>query len=418
MNTHGTAVGIDFGTSNTLAAVRTAEGLRVCEIDPINVDPHLLPTLLYFSRYGGKSFGRAAMHEYQKDPDGRFIRGLKWALPEYGPEDIFRIIGQRYRVPDLVALVLKVVRDRIQEQLGVAVTEVTLGRPVHFSPDPEIDARAEGMLRDGALKAGFETVRFLSEPEAATRYYFATEPGVSEATVLVFDFGGGTLDLCLARFGGSTYDVLSTGGASIGGSYLDQVLFEKKLLHHLGHGKKWGRGLDLPNHIFTRLVNPDAAWRLTDVEYARLVHEIVNASNAWGTTTPELRTFATVVSKRMGADLFAAIEVAKMRLAEESQTEIRFEGKGVRIVEPLSRADLRVVFRDQLETIRTLIHDTLAQAGKTPTDVDRVLLAGGSSALICVQELLRDLFGDERVPLRQDLFTSIVSGLALDAAGR
>ncbi len=414
----GTSVGIDFGTSNTLAAVRTTDGARVCKIDPVNVDPHLLPTLLYFSRYGWRKIGRAATHAYQADPDGRFIRGLKWALPEYGPEEIFRIFQERYHLPDLIALVLGEVKSHVEAELQTEVTQVTLGRPVHFSTVSAVDEQAEEMLRDGALQAGFQEVSFLTEPEAATRYYFQTEPEVSDATVLVFDFGGGTLDLCLARFGRGSYDVLATGGASIGGSYLDQVLFEKRLLRHLGEGKKWGRGLDLPRHIFTRLINPDAAWRVTDVEYTRLVREILNASNALGTTSPELRDFYTVVSKRRGPDLFSAIEVAKMRLSEVEETEIRFSGDGVEIVEPLSRADLRDIFRTQLETIRKLIHDTLAQGGMQTHHVDRVLLAGGSSALICVQELLRDLFGEERVPLRQDLFTSIVSGLALTGTGR
>jgi molecular chaperone DnaK (HSP70) len=74
------------------------------------------------------------------------------------------------------------------------------------------------------------------------------------------------------------------------------------------------------------------------------------------------------------------------------------------------------VFREELAAIRRLICATLAAAGKIPDEVDRVLLAGGSSALVCTQELLREIFGPDRVPLRQDLFTSIVRGLALDAA--
>ena len=90
----------------------------------------------------------------------------------------------------------------------------------------------------------------------------------------------------------------------------------------------------------------------------------------------------------------------------------------VEIAEPLSREELRELFRGELTAIRELIERTLRDAGCAPTGVDRVLLAGGSSALICTQELLRDLFGAERVPLRQDLFTSIVRGLALDAAAR
>ena len=412
------ACGIDFGTSNSLAAVAGPNGLTVCDVDPVNADTHLLPSLLYFSRYGWCRAGRAATHAYQADPDGRFIRALKSALPEYSPEDSFRIFKESYSLPDLAGLLFAHVRERVEAQCGERVTHVTVGRPVRFSPDPRVDRRAEAMLRKAARSAGFESLRFLPEPEAATRYYFSEERLGSEATVLVFDFGGGTLDLCLARFGSGGYQVLNTGGAHIGGTLLDRVLFERKLLKHLGKGQKWSRGLDLPNYIYNRLVNPDANWRISETEYATEVRQILNASTAVGTASRQLRAFHTVVSRRMGPDLFSAIEAAKVRLSQEEETEINLSTGEVEIREPLTRAELRELFRDQLAAIRELILTTLGAAGTTPRDVDRVLLAGGSSALICTQELLRDLFGEERVPLRQDLFTSIVSGLALDAAGQ
>jgi hypothetical chaperone protein len=139
-------------------------------------------------------------------------------------------------------------------------------------------------------------------------------------------------------------------------------------------------------------------------------------TTAAGGAATRLRSFYTVVARRLGPDLFAAIEAAKMRLSEMEATEIRFETDGVSIAEPLTRADLRELFRDQLQAIRDLLASVLA--GRSPRDVDRVLLAGGSSALVCTQELLREIFGEERVPLRQDLFTSIARGLALDAADR
>src|SRR5262249_23279666 len=132
-------------------------------------------------------------------------------------------------------------------------------------------------------------------------------------------------DLCLARMGRAGYRVLATGGAPIGGTLLDRILFEQKILPHLGQGQKWGPGLDLPHSIYNRLVNPDANWRISEFEYARSVRSLLNASTASGTASPELRRFYAVVSRRLGPDLFAAIEAAKMRLSEEERSEIRFE---------------------------------------------------------------------------------------------
>jgi hypothetical chaperone protein len=409
--------GIDFGTSNTLAAVAGPRGLTVCEVDPPNTDPQLLPSLLYFSRYGWRRVGREAMQAYQADPDGRFIRALKSALPEYTPEDTFRIWTETYTLPGLLRLVFDRVRERLEASLGAVPEHATIGRPVRFSPDPGVDRRSQEMLREAALASGFHSVEFLTEPEAATRYYFAGGE-TPEATVLVFDFGGGTLDLCLARFGREGYQVLGTTGAHIGGTLLDRILFEQKLLTHLGKGKKWGRGLDLPNSLYNRLINPDDNWRISEVDYARNVRSILNTSAAWGTTSPQLRTFYQIVNRRLGPDLFAAIEEAKIRLSDQEATEIRFAADGVEIVEPLSRADLRHLFAPQLTQMQAMITEVLDGAGCRPADVDRVLLAGGSSALVCIQELLSGLFGRDRVPLRQDLFTSIVRGLALTARER
>ena len=410
------ACGIDFGTSNSLAATAGPEGISICEVDPVNSDAFLLPSLLYFSRYGWNRVGRAATHAYQADPDGRFIRSLKSALPEHTPEESFRAFKEHFTLPELLGFFFGRVKESLEVSQGKPVTRATVGRPVRFSADPIVDRRAEKMLRAAANTAGFTNVRFLSEPEAATRFYHAGGGVAPESTVLVFDFGGGTLDLCLARFGRGGYKVLGTAGAHIGGTLLDRILFEEKLLPHLGLGVKWGRGLDLPVHIFNRLLNPDANWRITDADYASEVRHLLNATVARGAAASSLRLFHTVAQRRLGPDLFAAIEAAKVRLSSVDATEIRFETEGVSIVEPLTRSDLRVLFSEPLNAIRQLITECLEAARRTPADVDRVLLAGGSSGLICTQELLRELFGEERVPVRQDLFTSIVSGLALDAA--
>lgn len=417
MSLSSISCGIDFGTSNSLAAVAGPGGVTLCDVDPVNSDPQVLPSLLYFSRYGWQRVGRAATDAYQEEPDGRFVRALKSALPEYTPEDRFRMFQKTFTLPGLLQLVFERIQERLQEQVGSPVTQATVGRPVRFSPDPEVDHRTEEMLRTAAQSAGFETVRFLSEPEAATRYYFSRDQSAAEATVMVFDFGGGTLDLCLARWAHGEYQVLGTSGVSIGGTLLDRILFEQKLLKHLGKGQTWGRGLELPNSLFNRLVNPDASWRVTEAEYSHEVRQILHASTAWGSVSSQIKNLHQVVTRRLGPSLFGAIEQAKVRLSDSPQTEIRFQAGDVQIIEPLTRAELWDHFDEQLAAIRTLIEGTLATAGLTPHDVDRVILAGGSSGLVCIQELLSQMFGGDRVPLRQDLFTSIVSGLALDAAG-
>src|SRR5262249_49463098 len=155
-------------------------------------------------------------------------------------------------------------------------------------------------------------------------------------------------------------------------------------------GQKWGPGLDLPHSIFNRLVNPDANWRGSEHEYAGSIRAPLRASAADRADSPEPRQVPTVLSPRPGPGPFPRIEAAKVRLSELEATEIRYEAEGVRIVEPLARAELWELFRDEFAAIRALIDQTLAAGGRRAAEVDRVLLAGGSSALVCAQELLRE----------------------------
>ncbi len=411
------SAGIDFGTSNSLAAVCDGNRVELCPLDPHNSDPHLLPSLLYFSRYGWKRIGRQAVSASHTDLDGRFIRSLKASLPECTPEDRFRIIQTLYTLPQLVGLVFERIAERIVERWGALPARVTIGRPVRFSVNPDVDAACQGMLHEAAERGGFRGISFLTEPEAAARYHFSLGGFEDVRHAMVFDFGGGTLDLSVARVSpDGSHRILSTAGAAIGGSLLDRIIFEGKLLHHLGSGRKWGQNRDLPHSLFNRLINPDENWRISDSEYAREISEIVRASVACRTESRELRQLQEVVSRRLGPSLFQSVEASKLELSRVAETEIAFDADRVRIREKMDRGDLFSLLTPQMDEIRVLIQQVLDRAGIERGEINRVLLAGGSSGLLCTQELLQELFGSERVPMRQDLFTSIASGLALHSA--
>jgi hypothetical chaperone protein len=415
------SIGIDFGTSNSLVAVATTEGqARVLAADPVNPVPELLPSLLFFGIRGQSSVGRQAWLDHAAVPDeseGRFIRALKSALPEYAPGEGVRIFGRRYEISDLAALVLARLKATAEECLGEPVKGAVFGRPVKFGETPAADARAESSLLEAAAKAGFDPgrVTLLTEPEAVMRVFFARERlAWADATALVFDFGGGTLDLCLARCGvDRPSTVMGVAGVRVGGTTLDRILFEEKLLPHFGKGQHWGPGLELPTFLLQRLVNPDESWRLTDAQHAQTARHVLNATQATGRRSSELAALATISTARKGPEIFAAIEEAKCALSHRVASAIRYDYKNVAIDEPLDRPELMTLFHDDLTRIERSILGLLAAHDLQPHDVDVVLLAGGSSNLIAAQELLRDMFGAGRLPLRDDLFTSVVQGLAV-----
>jgi hypothetical chaperone protein len=417
--------GIDFGTSNSLIA--TADGsarVVVHRVDPENHVPELLPSLLFFHRLGRASVGWQAwldQRALEDESDGRFIRALKSALPEFSAGEAVRIFGRRYELPELASLLIRRLLQAAQAERGEPISAALLGRPVRFGETPQQDARAQEALQEAAELAGIRPLGIMYEPEAVIRYFFAVEGRGQNASVtaLVFDFGGGTLDLCLARCDRErACEILATSGVRIGGTTLDRRLFEEKVLDHLGRGCRWGPGLELPNALLHRLVNPDETWRLTDAEHARLALHVLNATRAAGHRRPELEALQSVTASRKGPEIFRAIESAKIALSEVPVSPIHFHFGPLQLDEPLDRPGTRELFAAELEQIDRLIHDTLASAGLSSGAVDVVLLAGGSSNLHCVQELLRDRFGPERVPVRDDLFTSVARGLAISAAER
>jgi hypothetical chaperone protein len=415
------SVGIDFGTSNSLVAVATMEGqARVLAADPVNSVPELLPSLLFFGIRGQSSVGRQAWLDHVAVPDeseGRFIRALKSALPDYAAGEGVRIFARRYEISDLAALVLARLKATAEEWLGEPVTGAVFGRPVKFGETQAADVRAEATLREAAVKAGFdpEQIALLTEPEAVMRVFFARERlAWSDATALVFDFGGGTLDLCLARCGADRPSrVMGVAGVRVGGTTLDRILFEEKLLPHFGKGQHWGPGLELPTFLLQRLVNPDESWRLTDAQHAQTARHVLNATKAAGRPSSQLAALATVSTARKGPEIFAAIEETKCALSHHRAGAIRYDYRNVAIDEPVDRPELRTLFHEDLVRIERAILELLATHDLQPHDVDVVLLAGGSSNLIAAQELLREMFGAGRLPLRDDLFTSVVQGLAV-----
>lgn len=415
--------GIDFGTSNSLFTYsQEARAVTVVPVDPPNWVPELLPSLIYFNRLGWHRTGREAFTELRRRPEefeSRIIRSLKSALPELGPDETIKVFNRWYTISELCGLLIRRLKEEGEKHAGHTFTGAVIGRPVRFSDDPAMDTRAEAAVRQGAVLAGFDPARitFLPEPEAVIRL-FAAEGGAAQddLTALVFDFGGGTLDLCLARSSRGQFQVLATRGASIGGTVLDRRIFEEKLLPRLGKGQKWGPGLELPVFVLNRLVNPDENWRIPDVVHARSVRHIVNATAAAGRRSPELQALATIAAARQGPELFAAIEQAKIALSDRAETQINYQFRDVTIGEPLSRADIERIFQDELDQIERLVLQTLGTGSLGPRDVDAVILAGGSSNLVAVQERLERIFGPGRVARRADTFTSVAQGLGIAAA--
>jgi hypothetical chaperone protein len=451
-------LGIDFGTTNTVAAVMDGAGVRVL---PLDEDASTLRTMLYIEREGAIRAGAEAIRTYRAqnvgrvprlsrqwvgeieiligelnvkgydvggsvtaivdafadvdaDAPGRLIHALKGPLAT--PYTGTRLFGKDYTLEALIAEFLAQLRSRIAAQMGRAPRNAVFGRPVHFAhaATREADDRAQARLLQAAQMAGFERVIFEAEPVGAALAFGApsTSSGSGgEQHVLVFDFGGGTLDVAVVRFAGDAHDVLATGGIGIGGDAFDQIIFRKALLPWFGSESTWGNGHALPAHLMEALGDWQDIPQLATAGTLRFIRE------AQHTSSDPLRLLALedLISKGYAYDVYAQVEQAKVALSARRFAVIDYFSGAVSLWQPISRAQFESFIARERRMIAQVIDDTLQRAGVEASQIDRVVRTGGSSSIPVFVDLLGDRFGREKI-VAQSLFTGVASGLAVKAA--
>ncbi|HOX48206.1 MAG TPA: Hsp70 family protein, partial [Spirochaetales bacterium] len=272
------------------------------------------------------------------------------------------------------------------------------------------DARLEGRFREAALLAGFDSVDFVYEPVAAS--VDALDGGRGRGTVLVFDFGGGTLDISVARGGERGVEILSSAGMDLGGYLLNEDLARARIVGHFGAGGKWrtmtGRWLEMPAWI-TNQVASFYALPLADLQRTRTtVKELVY--DARREDKDKLRGLVEFLDRNLAFELFARIDGAKIELSGAEESSIAYAVPPyIEFEERLARADFEALVAPRVEAARLLVLEALAKAGVEAGRVDRVVRVGGSSRVPAFVRMLEGLFSG-RVE-EGAVFTSIASGL-------
>jgi hypothetical chaperone protein len=453
-------LGIDFGTTNSVAAVMDSAGVRVL---PLEGESATLRTMLYVEREGAIRAGAEAIRTYREqnvgrvprfirqwvgeieieigelnvkgydvggsvtaivdafadvdaDAPGRLIHSLKSPLAT--PYTGTRLFGKDYSLEALIAEFLLRLRGRIAELTGCEPRNAVFGRPVHFAnaSSSEADERAQARLLQAAQMAGFERVAFEAEPVGAALAFGSplASPGTAGARardVLVFDFGGGTLDVAVVRFEGDAHRVLATGGIGIGGDAFDQSIFKKALLPWFGSASQWGNGHALPAHLMDALGDWQDIPQLATAGTLKFIRE------AQHTSTEPLRLLALedLISKGYAYDVYERVEAAKVALSAQRFAVIAHEAGAVSLWQPLSRAQFESFIARERRLIAQVIDETLERAGVGAAQVDHVVRTGGSSSIPVFVEMLAERFGREKI-VAQSLFTGVASGLAVKAA--
>jgi hypothetical chaperone protein len=442
-------VGMDFGTTNSGMAVYDGRAVNLLPLDTSSANPRVARTSLYVTNDQAIYVGREAMDYYFQQNAGRPVRmrrvwigeleilgaDMYYVTDAYAYVDIASpgrlllsmksslrdadfpgtVIGQfYYPLEDLIALYLTATRVRAERLLGQELRQVVLGRPVRFAAEPKYDALAQSRLLQAAFRAGYETVYLQNEPIAAAFSYEMTID--EEQNALVFDFGGGTLDITIMRLGDpKRREVLATGGIQVAGDVFDKKLVRTKLPHHFGEGTYYGprhKALTVPHWIYDTFANWQTILELQATENRKILEEIAQTAQR----RFQIEALISLVANNYGLPMFDIAERAKRRLSEKRGAEMLLEGPGFKVREFVTRTEFENIIRSDIRAIERHLDETVQASGLTTSQIDAVIRTGGSSQIPVFYEMLQRKFGPEKVR-DIDTFSSVTAGLGIIAHG-
>ncbi|SEN60261.1 hypothetical chaperone protein [Loktanella fryxellensis] len=402
-------LGIDFGTSNTAAAVMAGDTVFRIPVEP---GRETLPTSVFFDQERKRTLiGSAANAALIAGREGRFMRALKSVLGTPLMREMRQIGYERMTLLDVVARFLSTVRTRAHDATRLDFDTALSGRPVRFHPDPARHAQALADLTEAYHIAGFAHVDFLPEPEAAA---LTAGPLGQGQLGLVVDIGGGTSDFTLYRQDAGRIAVLNSHGVRIGGTDFDRLLSLAHVMPLLGRGgdirNAFGTGTTTaPNAIYNDLATWEKIAFLYTAETRRRVADLLQM----GVDRAAFARLDTAIGMELGHDIAFAVEAGKIAANDTPEGLIDLGVLDRALTVPLSRDALGHTLSDLTAQIGQAARDTLGDTA--PGDVAAVVFVGGSSLMGTVTHAMTDLFPHAR-QVRAQAFTAVSDGLAMAAA--
>ena len=409
-------LGIDFGTSNSAAALITAAGsLQVVPLDGKRAE---MPTALFFSSESHTVlYGSEAMQAYLEGTEGRLLRSLKSLLGSPLMDEYTAVGDRSMRFFDIVVLFFKELRRRCETHVGHSLTHAVLGRPVHFVDDnPERDSLAQETLRRAATEAGFTHISFQLEPIAAALDF---EQRIDKETLaLVVDIGGGTSDFTVIRLDPArslqadrSADILATTGIHIGGTDFDRLLDLSTVMPLLGYKHVGTGGRIVPNSVFFDL----CTWHLIHQAYTRKALHF--AKELWTDFTDLTlhRRLMGALEEQHGHRMLNEVELAKIACSMSGQTapvalDFLRHAPDEHLGATITAAGMAEALHQALQQVVQCAQDCVTAAGLQAVDV--VYLTGGSSALRPLVNVLQSTMPRATL-VEGNRFGGVAAGLAL-----
>ena len=328
-------IGIDLGTTNSVVSVMEG-GEPVVITNPEG--SRITPSVVGFTKDGQRLVGRLAKNQAVSNPD-RTISSIKRHMGD--PNYHVTIDGKNYTPPEISAMILQKLKSDAEAYLGETVTQAVITVPAYFN-----DSQRQA-TKDAGKIAGLEVLRIINEPTAAALAYGLDKD--QDETVLVFDLGGGTFDVSILELSEGVFEVKATNGDTVLGG--DD--FDKKIMDWMVEQFKKENGIDLSQ------------------------------------------------DKMSAQRLIEAAEKAKIELSSMSQTNINLpfitaDATGPKHLDlTLSRAKFDELTADLVERTMVPTRKAMEDAGLSGSDIDKIILVGGSSRIPAVQEAIRKILGKE-----------------------
>ena len=329
------AIGIDLGTTNSVVSVMEG-GKPVVITNPEG--SRLTPSVVGFTKTGERLIGQLAKRQAVSNPD-RTIASIKRHMGEKDYK--VSIDGKDYTPPEISAMILQKLKADAEAYLGETVTQAVITVPAYFN-----DSQRQA-TKDAGKIAGLDVLRIVNEPTAASLAYGVDKGG--EHTVLVFDLGGGTFDVSILELSEGMVEVKATSGDThLGGDDFDHAV-----MNWMVEEFKKENGIDLS------------------------------------------------ADKMSAQRLLEAAEKAKIELSSMMETPINLpfitaDATGPKHLDlKLTRAKFDELTHDLVERTMGPTRQAMSDAGLSPSDIDKVLLVGGSSRIPAVQEAIKGYFGKE-----------------------
>jgi len=422
------AIGIDFGTTNSSIACADRSGdVQLARFPYLGSLTDSYRSLLYLqqTKVGGantlKSWtGPEGIEQYlSADVKGRLIQSLKSFLSSRNLHST-EVFGRRHTIEDLIARILRDLREKAEHQFGIRIRSAIVGRPVHFvgAEKHEDDDYAEGRLRSAFELAGYESVGFEMEPVAAAHYYQSTLD--HDELILIGDFGGGTSDFSLVHVGPTVRrrehvsgNIVGNAGVGIAGDAFDAKIVRHLVSPALGAGsqlRSLGKILTVPNWVYIRLER----WHHLSLLRGREVLEMLKGVHAQSLEPEKIGALIHFIKEDLGFHLHRAVQKVKSDLSNTAQATFQFSDGFVDLEATVKRATFEEWISEELEKVAGCVDSLLTSSGVLPKDVDMVFLTGGSSFVPAVRRIFETRFGKQRIRGGNE-FTSVARGLALKA---